>query len=467
MSTGFSVLFVIAAILRSATSQVDLHAPSQASLDSPATGSMPGTWGDVPGGVTGRPYVRSLRIWASGYPESTPTTVMTGTSPTNSSPSEPTEGGLTAVISPTNACRTGQTEGCYETPNRFGVLLGLYESGLINMDLSTDAGITPSSVIELEIALNTIGATARWTWFNGNMNNVGTDVGISGGILTLRFRPVSTAAINWAEHPEASGCSATPIRSCNLQRPDARYLGANGVVSIDESLSGYLRGAVFSTVGALFGYLDLLSEEASGARIVYQLAGPHYRNPTVTDGIEDVASVGSLRAFIPSNAFSGFFGIGDDASEADVRLLLSVQRVEGGTSDAGFTLNPYDYGRVVGVNLIGFSAPKYRVRNQKAAFVPFCAKTVRQTTTVAIGDSFADARCKASRCRFSVARVLPSGKQVFLKMSGKSNKNGTFKKVSVSVPASKLKKGQTVAVQVIAGKKLIRASVHEFSYCPS
>ena len=216
-----------------------------------------GNWSDLPGGATARPYVKSLTV-VNGS-QSTP--VFSGGV---GAAAGVQNGDVTAVVMPFNLCRTGQAPApgqCYATPNRVGVTLGYKTAMGLGRDFSRPSvalrqAVTESTVFDIVIGLNTLGRTLRWTWANGELVDwKSTGLGTDAAEIRLRIKPSVTPDIDWGRHP-SGGCTATPIRDCDLARADGRLLGSELVLSLDETLSPALTGAVFATEGAIAGFLE-------------------------------------------------------------------------------------------------------------------------------------------------------------------------------------------------------------------
>ena len=204
-----------------------------------------GDWSDLPGGATARPYVKSLTVVNAG--QSAP--VFSGGV---GAASGVQNGDVTAVVMPFNLCRTGQAPApgqCYATPNRVGITLGYKTAMGLGRDFSRPSvalrqTVTESTVFDVVIGLNTLGRTLRWTWANGELVDwKTTGLGTAAAEIRLRIKPSVTPDIDWGRHP-SGGCTATPIRDCDLARADGRLLGSELVLSLDETLSPALTGAV-------------------------------------------------------------------------------------------------------------------------------------------------------------------------------------------------------------------------------
>lgn len=76
---------------------------------------------------------------------------------------------------------------------------------------------------------------------------------VSDGTMRIKIKPTLTPLITWADYPN-NGCTATPIRDCNVTRSSANMLNANWVWSVDQTLTTFT-GAAFATTGKQHAYL--------------------------------------------------------------------------------------------------------------------------------------------------------------------------------------------------------------------
>ena len=348
----------------------------RASTDPGNTSNQAG-WADMPGGVAARPYVRALSITNGDGT----TDVVTDGGPTGPAVSP---GDVTTVVSPVNLCRADQmpaSGACYATPNRVALNL-VYNAGDVNgYDFSRPAvPVTPAvnadSVIDMTIALNTLGRTLRWTWVSGHLLYWRvTDLGQDTATVRVRFRPAWEPWVPYEQWPAGNGCSATPIFDCDLPRATAEMLRASVLFSLDRTLDPALTGAVFATGNAMFGYLRP-GGSATVPTMDIQAASTHLRS----DGSPQL---GTLQAFIPAGALLNLYGV----LPSDAASLFAVRR----TGDPGTNDRPTyqtwtagvegSDGLLVTVGNISFSVPRYRVATALAR-TPSHAKVRRGVTTV-------------------------------------------------------------------------------------
>jgi hypothetical protein len=427
--------------------------PSQAQTDlsttDPANSSGQAGWADMAGGNAARPYVQSLTVVNGGV--STPVITNGTTTP----PSVP-DGTVTTVISPFNLCRPGQAPApgsCYSTPNRVGLTVTYAVNGQAGWNFAApQVPVSPTvdanTVIDMTVALNTLGKSVRWTWTNGDLlywqtSNLGQD----NATVRIKFKPASMPYIASSQN---NGCTATPIRDCSIQSADAEMLTAAMVFSLDESLDPALTGAVFATQNAIAGFL-VPGGAAAAPTLEMQVASTH----TKSNG---APQLGTLKALIPEAALLNLYGI----LPADATAAFKTTR----TGDAGTNSAPtYDQwsaanegsdGLFVTVENITFSAPAYKVA-AKLKPVKVKAKTRRGKTTVTAKAS------KCSRKHRCVASLYNLGKGTSklykaTKTTVLKNKAVNAKKLSLSVRASKLKKGSRVLLVLHSAKKKLLVS---------
>lgn len=296
--------------------------PNQASLDGTATEGTYGLWGNMTGGVASRPYVLSLSVTNGA----TTTSVISNgtTTPPSTSP-----GDVTATIEPYNLCTAAQTPGvdpCYSSPNRVSVSIVYAKNETVGSNFADPTQtVTPTvdanSIIDLTLALNTLGQSLRWTWVNGDILYWRTtNLGTPGATLQIRFRPAERP---WFENPDGiyNGCSASPPMNCDVTEATAEFLTAQLVLSLDDSLDPALTGAAFGTQNAFFGYLEPGGNPETGPLLTVKASSTHLRS----DGSDQL---GVVQAFIPSAAIVNLFGV----LPADAASTFTVQRTNGGTN---------------------------------------------------------------------------------------------------------------------------------------
>lgn len=437
----------IALVLPGQASALD-QAPSQDFMDNPPPDSSMtgGSWADMNGGVAARPFIKSLTV-VNGS-ESTP--VFSGGVGAASSVGI---GDVTALVSPINLCKRGQPTGamCYATPNRVGITLGYRTQGGVGTDFSRplvalSQTVGPDTVFDVVIALNTLGRTLRWTWINGDLVDWKTDgLGDDAAEIHLRLKPAVTPDIDWSR-VSGGGCTATPISDCDIAQASGAYLGANAVLSLDDTLDRSLTGAAFATQGAIAGFL-VPSGTATNPALDLQMASAHL----ASDGSPQH---GVLEAFLPAQALIAHYGVlpADAAS-----FFTATRRGDPGTQDppafeAREASASNDAGLLVTVGNVTFSAPTYRLARKRST-VRVSASTDRRATRLS---TTRVAACRRQACRLVVYRTKSglSG-QVVRVATGRSDASGTS---VATVPAAKLPRGSSYIVVLRRGAKLLTTS---------
>jgi hypothetical protein len=423
--------------------------PNQAQTDLSATDSANGSgqagWADMAGGTAARPYVQSLTVINGGVPTRV---VQNGTT----TPASVPDGTVTTVVAPFNLCRPGQPPAqgsCYSTPNRVGLTVTYAMNGQAGYNFATpQVPVSPTvdanTIIDMTVALNTLGKSLRWTWANGDLlywqtSNLGQD----NATVRIKFKPAFSPYIaTWSDN---FGCTATPIRDCSIQAADAEMLTASMVFSLDDSLDPALTGAVFATQNAIAGFLEP-GGTAAVPTLEMQVASTH----TKSNG---TPQLGTLKALIPAAALLNLYGV----LPADATTAFRTTR----TGDAGTNSAPtYEQwsaaregsdGLFVTIENITFSAPAYKVAGKlKPVKVKAKAKGGKTTVTAKASKCSKKNRCVASLYNLGKgeSKLYKATKTTILK-----NKSVNAKKLSLSVRTSKLKKGSRVLLVLHSAKK--------------
>ena len=415
--------------------------PDQGFMDNPPAGNSmsSGTWADMPDGPAVRPYVKSIAV-VNGDQS---TTVFSGD---RSAAQNVQVGDVTATVAPINLCRAGDAPApgrCYATPNRIGVTLGYKTQQGIGLDFARPEvplrqTVAPTTVFDVVIGLNSLGSTLRWTWINGGLDGWKTSgLGTSGGEVRMRIRPAVTPEIDWSRE-SSGGCTATPIFDCDVQQAAGSFLGANLVLSIDESLDAALTGAAFATQGAIAGFL-LPGGSPASPSLDLQMASSHL----AADGS---LQQGTLQAFLPALALTNLYGVLPSDASA---FFTAVRRNDPGTQDAPvFTAlaagETSDEGLMVTITGITFSAPTYRV-SRRSKPVSIAAKVRSGRTAISTGRV---AACRRGACTVSVYRT---GKAAPVKVaSGRTARTGAAR-----VSTAKLPRGASYLVAIRKNGKLV------------
>jgi hypothetical protein len=426
--------------------------PSQASADRPSSEQgNPGQtgWADIAGGVAARPYVVSMTVINGGV--STP--VITGG--TTASPAVPS-GQVTAVVSAFNLCRPGQAPAqgtCYATPNRVGLTVG-YSAGegdgynFAEPAVPVSPTINSESIIDMTVALNTLGQSLRWTWVNGELLYwQTTNLGQGGAMVHIRFKPATAPYVR--QFPQGSGCTATPIFNCSLPTAEGQVLTASMVFSLDNTLDTSLTGAAFATQNAIYGYLQP-GGSSSAPALEIQMASTH-------TNAEGAPQRGTLQAFIPAAALIHYYGVLPvDATSA----FTTTRAGDPGTNEppqyeAWTTAANGSEGLLATIKGVSFSVPSYRVTD-KLRRVPAHA-TARGTKTTIKATT---AGCSGMRrCLASVydlgarhAKRLPATGAMVV-----SNRPVTGRALVITAPVARLKRGDgfLLVVRLATGRKLL------------
>jgi hypothetical protein len=428
--------------------------PTQEATDIPSNqvGYGPG-WGNSAGGVAARPYVVSLSVINDGV--STPV-IMNGTT----TPAPMVPGGVTTVVSPINLCKTGQTPAfgvCYATPNRVALTVGYGSNGNVGVDFSSsNSPVTPTvdanSVIDMTVALNTLGKSLRWTWINGELlywqaSNLGQD----NATVHVKFRPAMEPTLANVSESDF-GCTASPPTNCRIASANGQVLSAQLVFSLDESLDPALTGSAFATQNAFLGYLTP-GGTAQAPSLDVELASTH----TKADG---TPQLGTIEAFIPSAALVNLYGVlPTDSTAAFTTTRLGDPGTNEPPSYTPWTTEANgSEGLLITVKGITFSAPKYHISSRlKHVAVHANARGARTTITAVIAGCSKKRRCLGAVYdlgRRSAARLVARKRTVL------SNRVVTAKTLSIAVPASKLHKGDRYLLVVHSARhmKLLASS---------
>jgi hypothetical protein len=350
---------------------------------------------------------------------------------------------VTASVNPFNLCRADQTPAtgvCYATPNRIGVSIG-YSKGPGQMGSNFGSptgsdGTTPlalrqtvnaDTVIELKIALNTLGRTLRWSWLNGDLDYWKTEnLGQDDAELTVRVKPASTPIVDWGTVGQ-NGCTATPILSCSIPIAGAEYLAAGLVLSLDTTLDAALTGAVFATQGAIAGFLQP-GGSPTAPLLDLQLASTHQTSA-------GAPQLGVMKALLPAQALLNLYGV----LPADAASFFGVQRTGDAGTQSAPTFEPWTAavqgsdGLLVTVRDITFSAPAYRVTRRRSA-PRLTARISGSKTTVSAPKI---AACRKRACSITVLK-LPSNRLVRSGATVGRGRSAAVGTTRVSIARSKL-----------------------------
>ena len=317
--------FVVSAPMVHAAAPPNTGMPDQSELDKAQ--SYGGTWFDLAGGYTGRPYVSELSVINNGV--STP--VITGG--TSTTETNVPAGRIAVAISPSNLCKTGETPEpgkCYSTPNRIGVAIGYQiQQGQLGFDFndpSISSTVNANTEFDMTINLNTVGKSLRWTWASGvptywNATNLGAD----NATIRVRLKPALMPIV--LENGQQSGCSQVPVQTCQFSTSTHETLSANLVLSLDQTLDPVFTGALFSSSRSFMG--SLMTQSGETPQMTYGISAPK----TWSDGSENKAE---MSAVLTDAAILNFYGATPEVSSTtDFQTnALNLSRTDGGSQGA-------------------------------------------------------------------------------------------------------------------------------------
>ena len=476
--------------------------PDQVQLDrsNAENGYDSSNWYDLPGAISLRPFVKNLAIQNG---DTVTAIVGNGTAETSMGSDV---GNVGIVLTPFNLCDTdrtpAQTSGCYSTPNRIGVALVYRKgegqvgynftrpnngqtSGASDIALKFNDGspltIDEDTVIHLEVSLNTIGKSLRWTWMNGIPSYWQTqDLGTDAASFTVHAKMANMPRIdNYSDAeggPDTHLCSTVPVSTCNVTRSNSEWLQFQMVLSLDTTMSESMTGALFATEGAVMGSVEVATDTTTGLPILkYGAASSHYLH---TGDTAEHVRYGKMHAVIPASALVQQLGVPSfnnsaavPASATPTALFTTVREGSCGSGcsdgDTNFTewtnLVQGTDGILVDIVGITFSAPKFRVAPKsgalKAPRATLSGSTYR--VTVASGStssstSTANGICKKYGCtiklfKASTSKVSSALTYVGAKTSAKgSNVNLYFSlvKKTTGSTAGKVQRGTRYVVVV-------------------
>ena len=312
--------------------------PGQSFVDKVASSNdYAGLWGDAPGGVAGRPYVKTLNIVNAGV--STPVI----TNGTVSTPESATPGAVTAVISPYNLCKTGQSGNmCYASPNRLSIQIGyVKERGSIGYNFSSPTGsngaaqqlvttVNADTVFEVVVNMNTWGTNLRWTWMNAvpqywKIDNLGTP----SAEITMRIKLTTGPDVHCQTGVPVMPCNPTDAaRNSGGVFAPKKILRFDSVLSLDTTgVSEALNGSLFASSNADIGSLETLNTQ-NGPSLNYGITGPSEMDGQSTTAV--------FNAFVSDASLLNYFGVTSDVvgTEDFKNSALAITRADGGSGAA-------------------------------------------------------------------------------------------------------------------------------------
>lgn len=392
-----------------------------------------GGWGDTSIGLTGRPFITSLKVNDTEQLSSTPT---------DSTQNKMQASNMQAVVYPTNACNSSQTPTpgvCYNPPNRVEVTLGYLVSGQFRTNLSfspspLDKGITSTTPIELTINMNGLSPKLGWTWLNGKPEY--WKVSSSGGVTTLqvKFYP--------RDMPSTSGmdntfCTAIPVSTCEKEQSELEMLTAKLIISVDDTASLFA-GTLFASESAVIGSLEANlagADSVSTNALTYGIAAPH----KLPDG---TIRTGKFYGLVPNSLLTTSFGLTDPTQASSLMSIARTTASSGGTDTISWApwtaaTNGTD-GQLVTISDITFSAPKFAMKSK------MMSKGKKRTKSQLLAD-LGVTLAKGEKVSFKVAKASKK----ICKVSGSSIK--AVKAGTCTYSATVKKKGKKVAVKSKTG----------------
>lgn len=327
--------------------------PSQSQVDVTANAqTFAGLWGDVTGGVAGRPYVTNLSVTATNKDSGATETREFITGGTVTTPESTTAGDIVFVMTPTNVCNKAKGETpvskqCYDSPNRIGGSLayvkgpGQVGSNFSNPTNSQGQAIsTPlldlikqertNVVVDMTINMNTWGSSLRWTWFNGVPTYWSvTDLGAPASIVRVKFSLDTGPSQVCDTRIPVEGCDpAQAAKNNGGTFAPTKVKKAEFVFSLDNTgIDPVFSGALFSSVNADMGSLEAQPLGSPTLGLTYGVSG--------VSELSGAANTATFRAFVSDVSLTNYFGVTQETLDnPDFRSseMLRVTRADGGTS---------------------------------------------------------------------------------------------------------------------------------------
>lgn len=447
--------------------------PAQKYLDITADkDTYAGLWGDVTGGVAGRPFVTSLSVTVTPADGTAAVSKTYVTGGTVSTPASTTTGDITATITPYNVCNRARGDQpnageCYNDPNRLGVLIG-YVVGQNNVGFNfsnpvDERGTTisnqmldliknPANTTEFDISLNmsTWGKYLRWTWMNGLPTYWNVDPVAENN---------STVRLKFVLQPGPSDLCDTriPVESCDPANRGPNFapvsiLRTNFVLSLDSTgVEQMFAGSLFASANADMGSLEASPVGSPTLALTYGVIG--------SNELGGQANVAKFWAFVSDYSLVNYFGTTQetlDSPEFATSETLRISRADGGTSEstswtrwtADTNGTPGYFLTVTGVKFDGKAvasqgvrgaalkptkAAKWKMGNKTSNLVSIRRSGARQVLNM----SSTNSACKKYACRWVVSRS--------------TSKVGTSMKRLAVVPAARGSARATASVSASKG----------------
>jgi hypothetical protein len=456
----------------SANSQQDDGRPAQENIDVKADATTyAGQWGDVTGGVAGRPYVKYLAV--TPYNVSTKTYGSKIEYVTNGSVSTPTPtqtGAITMTLTPYNVCGGKTTTDCYSAPNRIGAMIGYVKGpNQLGADFSNPSVASvkdvmqEGSLVEVVINMNTWGSTLRWTWLNGIPTYWKVDnLGQANAEVSMKFALTTGPSHLCDTRIPAAGCD--PSKAGAGFAP-TEMLKTDFIFSLDDTgVDATFNGTLFASRNADLGSLEAVPVGSPTLGLTYGVTG--------SNELSGKENVGTFYAFVSDNSLLNYFGVTQDVlNSPDFRSssTLAVTRADKGgqgepvwermTADtfgsSGYLLTVLDVrfnGSAVTQALRATQPALFKVGNKNSSSV-----SLRKSgSTYSVTASAKTKACKKSACRWVISKSTSTYSAKAKKLKTVAAKvSGTTVSGSASVKA---KKNDRIAVvlqkqQKAKGKK--------------
>lgn len=404
----------------SADATPDDGRPTQENIDVKAGPSTyAGQWGDVTGGVAGRPYVKTLSV--TPYDTATKTYGTKIDYVTNGKVDTATSqnpGDITMTITPYNVCGGQTTSGCYASPNRLGATIG-YVKGPNQMGAdftnpsvaSVKDVMQEGSLVEVVINMNTWGSTLRWTWLNGIPTYWKIDrLGQPDAEVTMKFA-LTTG-------PSQLCDTRIPVEGCDPSKAGANYaptemLKTDFIFSLDDTgVDATFNGTLFASRNADLGSLEAVPVGSPTLGLTYGVTG--------ASELSGKENVGTFYAFVSDNSLLNYFGVTQDVLDSpDFRSssTLAVTRADKGgqgetvwermTADAfgsaGYLLTVMDirFNGVAVAQAAGATKPAlFKVGNKNSSKITL--KKVGKNQ--AISARATTKACQKAKCRWVISK---------------------------------------------------------------
>lgn len=347
-------LATVAGSVRANTTWTNDGTNSQTELDQTANAqTWAGLWGDVTGGVAGRPYVTSLSATVTKPDGTTQSATYVSNGTATTAPSS-TPGDITMVIAAYNVCNKakGETESsgrCYSSPNRLGASIAYVKgAGSVGQNFSApttnsgqplSAGLLdlikdPLNTTEFDVTINmnTWGQNLRWTWLNGrptfwNVSNPGS----ADSVVRLKFVLTTGPSVVCDNRVPVEGCDPTEAaKNYGGRFAPVKALKTDMVLSLDNTgVDPVFTGTLFASSNADIGSLSAQPTGSPSLGFSYGISG--------MNEIEGQTNEAKFWAFVSDVSLVNYFGATADAvaaPEFPASEAMKVLRSDGGTSGA-------------------------------------------------------------------------------------------------------------------------------------